>query len=199
MPPKPDVSEERKLQIIEAAVSVFAREGFGKARMDDIAEEAGLSKGTLYWYFNSKDTIISSIMDSIFSREISRLRKLEDTDLPAKEMLKIYIETVTEDLRKMEPILPILYEFMAMGFRQKSIHKSLQKNFREFMRVTEPLIQRGIDKGEFKNVDPIDASYTLGAIFEGSILLWSYDPEKIDIKDLIESSVNLVLEGLENK
>ena len=57
----------------------------------------------------------------------------------------------------------------------------MQKNFREFMRVTEPLIQRGIDKGEFINVDPTEASYTLGAIFEGSILLWSYDPEEIDM------------------
>jgi AcrR family transcriptional regulator len=199
MPPKPDVSEERKVQIIEAAVSVFAREGFGKARMDDIAEEAGLSKGALYWYFKSKDAIISTIMDSVFSREISRLRKMEDVDLPTREMLKVYTESVTEDLKKMEPILPILYEFMAMGFRQKSIRKSMQKNFREFMRVTEPLIQRGIDKGEFINVDPTEASYTLGAIFEGSILLWSYDPEEIDIKDLIESSVNLLLEGLENK
>jgi AcrR family transcriptional regulator len=199
MPPKPDVSEERKDQIIEAAVNVFAREGFGHARMDDIAEEAGLSKGALYWYFKSKDAIISTIFESVFRREISRIQKMEASDLPAREMLQEYVDLVVKDLEAMEPIMPILYEFMAMAFRRKSIRVTIQKVFGEFLDVTEPLIQRGIDKGDFKNVDPLEASLTMGAIFEGAILVWSYAPEKINIKDLIESSINLLLEGLENK
>jgi AcrR family transcriptional regulator len=199
MSPKPDVSEERKLQIIEAAVSVFAREGFNKARMDDIADKAGLSKGALYWYFKSKDAIISAILDSLFDREISRIRKMVDVDLPAREMLEVYINSVTEDIVAMKPIMPILYEFIAMGFRQKSIQKSMQRYLRGFMEVAEPLIQRGIDKGDFIDVDPTKASHTLGALIEGSIILWSYDPENIDVKEVIESSFNLVLEGLEKK
>ena len=45
MSPRPDVSEERRNQILEAAMAVFARQGFEQARMDDIAQEVGLSKG----------------------------------------------------------------------------------------------------------------------------------------------------------
>jgi len=45
--PRPDASEERIAQIIEAALTVFARDGFAQARMDDIAKQAGLGKGTL--------------------------------------------------------------------------------------------------------------------------------------------------------
>lgn len=197
MPPKPDVSEERKSQIIEAAVSVFARDGFGKARMDDIAEASGLSKGALYWYFKSKDAIISALFESIFRREISRVQKMEDSNLQAREMLQEYVDLVVKDLKSMEPIMPLLYEFMAMGFRRKNFRKIIQKSFREFMKVTEPLIQQGIDNGDFIPVDPKEASLTLGAIFEGSILLWSYDPENINLKEMIESSINLLLEGLE--
>ena len=51
MSPRPDVSEERRNQILEAAMAVFARQGFEQARMDDIAQEVGLSKGALYLYF----------------------------------------------------------------------------------------------------------------------------------------------------
>ena len=54
MTPRPDVSAERTAQIVEAAIAVFSRLGFHKARMDDIAREAGVSKGTLYWYFESR-------------------------------------------------------------------------------------------------------------------------------------------------
>ncbi len=66
MSPREDVSEERKEQILDAATEVFAQKGFDKARMDDIVEETGLSKGALYWYFKSKDDIIFAIMDRIF-------------------------------------------------------------------------------------------------------------------------------------
>lgn len=51
MSPRPDVSEERKNQILEAAIAVFARLGFQQTRMDDIAEQAGLCKGALYLYY----------------------------------------------------------------------------------------------------------------------------------------------------
>ncbi len=62
MSPRPDVSEERRTQILEAAMAVFARQGFDKARMDDIAQQARLSKGALYLYYKSKDAIISAIL-----------------------------------------------------------------------------------------------------------------------------------------
>ena len=63
MSPRPDVSKLRKQQILDAAIKVFSRSGFEKARMDDIAEESGLSKGTLYWYFKNKDEIISNVLE----------------------------------------------------------------------------------------------------------------------------------------
>ncbi|MFN2235991.1 MAG: TetR/AcrR family transcriptional regulator, partial [Anaerolineales bacterium] len=55
MSPRPDVSEQRKDQILDAAATVFAKKGVHESRMDDIVEKSGLSKGSLYWYFKSKD------------------------------------------------------------------------------------------------------------------------------------------------
>ena len=54
MSPRPDVSEERRSQIIELAIQVFVRDGFSKSRMDDVAKESGLSKGLLYWILKVK-------------------------------------------------------------------------------------------------------------------------------------------------
>lgn len=73
MSPRPDVSEERKNQILEAAVAVFARLGFQQTRMDDIAQQAGLSKGALYLYYRSKDAIIAALLKYFFAQEFKRL------------------------------------------------------------------------------------------------------------------------------
>jgi AcrR family transcriptional regulator len=80
MSPRPDVSEERKTQILAAATKVFTERGFADARMDDIVTEAGLSKGALYWYFDSKDAIIISILDQIFDYETGHVRELLERD-----------------------------------------------------------------------------------------------------------------------
>ncbi len=66
MSPRPDVSEERKGQILEAATSVFSRLGFHRARMEDVALESGLAKGTLYLYYRSKDELIGALLERIF-------------------------------------------------------------------------------------------------------------------------------------
>ena len=87
MAPRPDVSEERKDQILDAATDVFAEKGFNEARMDDIVEESGLSKGTLYWYFKSKDEIILSIFERIFAREFAELENLVNAEGTARGVL----------------------------------------------------------------------------------------------------------------
>ena len=88
MSPRPDVSEERKDQIIQAAINVFTRRGIHQARMDDIVTETGLSKGTLYWYFKSKDDIIVAISDMLFGHELQKLEK-QDKLLTLTQILKI--------------------------------------------------------------------------------------------------------------
>ena len=59
MPSKDDLTNERRAQILQAAATVFARSGVNGARMDDIVAESGLSKGSLYWYFDSKQEIVN--------------------------------------------------------------------------------------------------------------------------------------------
>lgn len=62
MSPRPDVSTERKDQILDAALFSFSKVGFHKARLLDIGGSSGLSKGSLYWYFESKNDLILKLL-----------------------------------------------------------------------------------------------------------------------------------------
>jgi hypothetical protein len=62
-----------------------------------------------------------------------------------------------------------------------------------------PLIQRGVDSGEFRAVDPHEVAIAMGAIIEGAILLWVYDRNAIDPERHIQSGINLLLEGILTK
>lgn len=197
MSPKPDVSQERKKQIVEAALTVFSREGLHKARMDDIAEEAGLSKGALYWYFNSKDRIISSLLSSIFNREFSKMEDWAAQDGSARIKLQNMTQMLVEDLLSVKPVMSVLYEFWAMSFRNKHVGKFIRESMHRYLDLIVPVVQGGIDNGEFRDLNARDVAMTFGSIIEGSILLWSYDMNNVDIQSLITNSVSIFLDGIE--
>jgi AcrR family transcriptional regulator len=198
MSPRPDVSEERKNQILDAATQVFMQKGFDKARMDDIVDETGLSKGTLYWYFKSKYDIIISILDRIFLSALERLKtQQKDSQLSASEALWQFSEEAILDYKKMLSMMPVAYEFLALAFRNKVVQKALKQYMDHYMEVLIPIIQRGIDAGEFRPVDSTEAAIAAGAIFEGTILLWVYDKDLVDPERHIRAGIKIWLAGVQ--
>ncbi len=196
MSPKPDVSEKRKNQIINAAQKVFSELGFHQARMSDIAEESGLSKGTLYLYFEGKDEIIFNLLDKLFETELKELRELIDRDASAEVRLLQYSERVIGDMQSMQKWLPIAFEFISLAFHRETVQDVLRKYFQEHMQVITPIVAQGCQRGEFKDIDPQDAAVAFGAVMEGTLLLWVYDQKMVDVPSHIRSGVQLILNGL---
>jgi AcrR family transcriptional regulator len=196
MSPRPDVSEERKDQILDAASEVFAEKGVHESRMDDIVQKSGLSKGALYWYFKSKDEILIAIFERMFAREFENLENLAELDSSSTERLLAFTELAIKDVKKMLKLMPIAYEFLSLAFRRKFVQDAFKHYINKFMDILVPIIQEGIDSGEFHQVDPYDMAIATGAIFEGTILLWVYDKDLVDTDKHIRAGINLLLAGI---
>ncbi len=199
MSPKPDVSETRKSQILEAAMKVFSRQGFHEARMDDIVQEAGLSKGALYWYFKGKDEVILAILDSLFERELSGLEDLQVEEGTASDLLREFMRMTIRELNQMTRLLPIAYEFYALAFRNRTVHEATKRYLQTYIHLLTPLIQRGIDAGSFHLVDAEDTAIAIGAMIEGALILWVCDPERVDLERQLNHAMMIFLSGLEVK
>jgi len=197
--PRPDVSEVRKKQILEAAISVFAKLGFHKARMDDIVEASGLSKGALYWYFESKEDLIKNIMDSIFADSVKDFQYLPDLGHSAREQIASMLIHSMHETKQMLEIRPIIYEIFAYALRDGIIQQTIREYFNTYTAQLTPIIQDGINKGEFRDIDPFSAALALGAIFEGTILLWMIAPDSVDINLHFQNGLNLLLDGFERE
>ena len=197
MPSNSDIKEERSAQILEAAREVFARKGFYKARMDDIAARANLSKGTLYLYFKNKDALITALLDRLFQSELHDLRAIQEEDAPATERLRRFLDRLIADIRNnWLGMLPVVYEFLALIFRNPLVQKAFRQYLRDYLALTVPIIEDGIARGEFRPVNPRDTALALGALFEGTLLLWVYDPETVDMERNIRSGTAILLEGI---
>ena len=198
MSPRPDVSEERKNQILEAASAVFARLGFQRARMDDIADQAGLSKGALYLYYKSKDAVIAALLKHFFMQEMKHLQKLVSSDFQGSvaEQLLHLTHDLTTAMQWMSRLMPIAFEFYAIAGRDKEVRQFLQEYFVTYRDELARLIQRGIQRGEFRSVDAESAAVTLTALFECLALLYFVSPQERSWGNQVEASVRFLLEGL---
>ncbi|GAB4417923.1 MAG: TetR family transcriptional regulator [Anaerolineales bacterium] len=198
MSPRPDVSAERKDQIMNAAEEVFTQKGLNAARMDDIAKKTGLSKGTLYLYYKSKDELIIAILDRIFQREFQTLEEMDLSEISATDAIWVFIDAVIKDLKFMLRLMPIAYEFVALAFRNKYVQQAIKNYLNRYFEILTPIIQKGIDEGEFRPVDPAEVSIAAGAILEGTILLWVYDKTLVHPEKHIRSGIKLLLEGVKH-
>jgi len=197
MSPRPDVSEERKDQILDAAGEVFAQKGVYAARMDDVAQKSGLSKGTLYWYFNSKDDILIAIFERMFVREFQQLEIIRDSSGTSSEKIITFTHTALADLNKMLRLMPLAYEFLSLAFRRKFVQESFKRYVNHYIAILVPIIQAGIEQGEFRPVDATAVAIATGAIFEGTILLWVYDHSLVEVDKHILSGIHFLLAGIQ--
>lgn len=191
--PRPDVSVERKLQILEAAMKVFTRKGFAAARMEDIAQEAGLSIGGVYWYFKGKDEVIVGIMQAIIDADVKGLRELLDAPGTVHERLTRYVQaTIAEAIET----TPLAYELYGLALRDTKVRKYIRSFFTTYRDVLAEFVQQGIARGEIRNVDANLAATTFAALYEGMLEMALLDPKSVEAETTLLGALDLLFAGL---
>ncbi|MEA2575172.1 MAG: hypothetical protein QOH93_2470 [Chloroflexia bacterium] len=188
--------DERKRQILEAAAEVFSRAGYHEARMDDIAEVSGLSKGALYLYFPGKAALITTLLEGHLDRLLHVMQGLVSGEGTVRERLLAYIRYEAAELDNMRTILPLCYEFYAAALREEEMAAFFKSYFRRYLDLLDEMIRQGIERGELKPADPMQTAILLAGSHEGLTLLWLMDPSAFDWAAQMESSLQLVLDAL---
>ncbi|NJL04474.1 MAG: TetR/AcrR family transcriptional regulator [Chloroflexaceae bacterium] len=192
---RPDA--EKRRHILTAAASVFARHGLHAARMDEIAQAAGVAKGTLYLYFSSKEAIIEALLDQTFTPEFDWLADLVHTDGSAYARLIAYTERsllLLEQVQAMQ-LLPLLAEYYILATRNERARQILQHYNSTARRYMEAIFQQGIDQGEFRPLDPQVMYVCYATMLDGLVLGDHIDEYRLPLNERIRAAVQLLLDG----
>jgi AcrR family transcriptional regulator len=187
-------SEARQQQILDAATAVFVQRGFYQARLEEIAQVAGLSKRALTHSFRSKDLLIAALLHRFSMQGVQHLDMPKGTTGSASTRLYRFTRYMVAGLNQMVALLP-RYQ-TASAEIQAAIREFLQDYFREYRVALVPLIQAGIEQGELHPVDAEEAATMLAALFEGRALVWIADPASRDWEVVGERVIQTLLEGL---
>jgi AcrR family transcriptional regulator len=189
--------ERKKVgRILGAAASVFARRGYSEARMDDVAEEAGVSKGGLYLHFPSKDALFDGLVGYLVGLEGRRLKAARAAEGPVADRLAGFFHEYARDLARMARFYPIVMEFYARSCRHAPLRRAMQRHIDVYVAELAALVREGIASGEFRQVDAEEVALQLISLLEGLALVWGIDRERVQIPETADRGVRLVLDGL---
>lgn len=179
--PKRDVSEQRRSDIIQAAAQVFNTTGLHQARMDDVAAAAGISKGTIYLYFPSKDSLIEALLHRLFEPLDAALASLAASDGPIRDQLLNYAIETLHTFAAVRPIHPLILELFALSRRQPTAERVFTAYFvryREELTAILAAAQRAgsVNLHAFSD-DAGQAALAFMAALEGILLLVMINPD----------------------
>ena len=156
--------EDKRRQLLDAAVRVFARKGFHASRVGDIAEEAGVAHGLLYHYFDSKDQVLEAIFRENWSVLVARIASVEESDEPAADQLRHIAAIVLRTWLHLPDVVRVVVREFG---RSPEVAARLGELARPIEAI-ERVIARGIARGEFRSdVEPrLAATVVYGSIDE---------------------------------
>jgi AcrR family transcriptional regulator len=195
--------DERPQEILDAALRVFAAKGYHQTRLEEIAEAAGVTKGTIYHYFDGKEDLLLQIVDQKHTHAFDQLEELLRTQEggPASARIRLVVRKglniANSDFRDATCLL-------LQGVVQESpeVYKRwLATGPVKGWRIVARLIKEGQATGEFRQ--DADAEVAARMLTSGLMLqlIWQQSPELlpdacIDSDRLLDSAVELFLHGL---
>ena len=196
MTPRPDVSAERRAQIIQAALACFMRKGYNSTTMDDIVAESGLSKGSLYWYFKSKDDLLQSAILSFFETSLGyeNIAALEECST-ASAKLRFLAQAMVQMGEWAKGLFNLFLEFWASSPRREEAAQLWTDLLIQYKDLIVGIIEEGVSSGEFRPVDAEGLVWPMMAAYDGLAAYLMLMPD-LDLKRASRAFVETLLSGL---
>jgi AcrR family transcriptional regulator len=192
--------EARPGELVAAALQLFSERGFAATRLDDVAAAAGVSKGTVYLYFESKEQLFEAVVRAAVVPNLDRAEALlEGFDGPTPDLLRSLIGLFRPLLDT--PITGVIKLIVTESGNFPALARLYADLvLRRGFGLLQRLIARGIARGEFRRVDPSSTAPLIMAPFI-LLALWKHSfgahtDLRLDPSEMLATHVEIFLRGL---
>jgi TetR/AcrR family fatty acid metabolism transcriptional regulator len=187
---------DRRGELLEAAVRVFARKGFHQSRVGDIAEEAGVAHGLLYHYFRSKDEVLETIFRETWTQLVADTQRIELAGVPLREQLRRFARIYLGSWLVTPELVRVLVREVA---RSPEVGNRVDE-IRALFQALQRIIEAGRDRGEVRtDVDAQVAAWAVYGALEEILTGWvlgQLPGEEEDVERAVTTVVDVTHAGL---
>jgi AcrR family transcriptional regulator len=187
--------KEPTMEMLQAAVRVFNRQGFHATRMQDIADEVGMGKASLYHYISKKEDLLHGLIESAIERMISETESVIATSHPAQQKLVMAIETNLRRSQEDRDIWGVLQREDVELFNRNSTADIL-KLIKSYEDLWKRIFDQGVEEGD---LDPnLDARVVVQALLgmSRSVYSWFRPDGRLPIQEVARILSEIALRGV---
>jgi TetR/AcrR family transcriptional regulator, fatty acid metabolism regulator protein len=151
------VQEYRIASIQDATMRVIARKGMAAATMQEIAEEAGVAKGTIYLYFRDRDELVERTFETAMEKLFARADEALDRDIPFEEKLRAVMSAQLEFFSQNREFFRLYLSLrMPEGTpaQQRRQQRACHPRYRQRIDKLSAVLKQAIERGELREIDP---------------------------------------------
>ncbi len=165
--------DKRRL-ILDAAVRVFARQGFHACRVADIADEAGVAYGLVYHYFGSKDEVLDTLFLERWQVMLELIREVDAEPLPVREKLRAIASFIIDSYRHDPDLMKVI--IVEVTRAANSFGDTHIGTIREAYELIGRIVQQAQDEGVFKpEIEARFAAMAFYGVIEQLLTGWIFD------------------------
>ena len=185
--------QERRRQIMDAAIVCFARDGFHAATMHDIVVETGRSAGAIYRYFQSKEEIVAAIAAEHHAREAAAFAEAsagDDVAAALRSLVRASLGRLTDPQEQRWRRITV--QVWGEALRSDEVMAIVRRGLDEPVEILADLFRRGQRDGSVApEIDPTGAARVCASIFQGLVLQQAWDPQ-LDVEAYIGAVLAVV-------
>jgi AcrR family transcriptional regulator len=196
---RPERKERTRSDLLVAARDVFLRRGFHGASLDEIAEEAGYTKGAVYSNFNGKDDLFLALLEEHYAVRVRAHRELMlELDLAEPDETRRAIARIMLDAYEREPAWwTLVTDFSTHASRNPELRARLRQQRERFLAAMAELIEVvGERHGVAYTLPTQEIARATGALLRGLMLDWILEPDGADRARYFEEAVAAFLTGV---
>ncbi len=189
--------EERRQQILEAALAVFLEKGFNATKVSDVAARAGVSQGTIYWYFESKESLFKAAVQPFLRVDVEdeETQAILTAEMSATDKLHQLAMAMESFAETAQGLYALLMEFWFSSSHRQEVSQMWRSLLIGYGEVVTQVIRQGIAAGEFRPVDAEALVWALLAVSDGLAIYKAFMPE-LDLGRVGQVFIETLLAGL---
>lgn len=199
MPGARATEEERREQVLEAALKVAGAETLGGLTIRRVAKQAGLSNGLVLFHFGSKELLLMSLLDRLLEQTLRETKQaMEDAAGGGpREVFRRFVGLEIERLPQEAGRVELFFDFWVMGTRHPEIRSRVRESLRDYRKLITEVTMRLVesDPEVFGGMSAAGMAAVAVSFIEGCALQAVIDPEAFDIALYIEN-VDSLLEAM---
>lgn len=191
--------EKRKIQIIQAAYDVIASKGYNNFTIEDIANQAGLSKGGVLHYFKTKEDILIFLLEQIYLIIEGNIKKRSERYKTAEKKLKAIIIAMILTAKRHPAFYTVMVDFWAQISINERIRKINSRIYERMCNEIKKVIEMGINEKVFTSVDPGNTAYAIVSMVMNIAVQWTFNRTLYNIDHLTRTCMSMILSYLGKK